>query len=707
VVDLLIAGVGMGVPIKPRSIPLRVLNCIIVEHDPWLVSLAALMCAVGAYVTVKLWRHSLTVDLGARFYWCFLSSVTTGAFVWVTHFIAMLGYRQGLPVAINGSLTIGSMLVIVVGSGIGLTLAALPNRRIADLAGGTMLGLSIAAMHYLGSIAYRIEGITHWDNRYILASIAFVVPLSIMALRSCRQRHFDGQPWRATAWLTAAVLSLHFLGMTAMTITPLSGVAGVVDIDVTQTLGMASVLVAVLIVGTGISIHLIEQRWQDSSNEQLQHIAGHDTLTGLANRRLFNEVLTRRCAGDENPGQRPFALLIVDLDRFKPVNDTFGHPVGDLVLIEVARRLTAAGADALQIARLGGDEFALLIECRDAASDEPETLSRAILAAIAPPIAIEEKRIDIGASIGFARAFPGETTPSRLTQQVDVALYEAKQRGRGRERYVSFAPELMRAIQARREIESDLRVTTAVHGFSAVYQPFVDRNGRYAGAEALARWDRSGVGPVSPTEFIPMAEQLGLISEIGRYMLIKAAQTAATWPAHLIVAVNLSPVQLRDPDLPEQVRRILAEAGLAPERLELEITETGLVGDNAEALRSLHALADMGITIALDDFGTGYSSLGHLHLLPIDRLKIDRSFTERLPGDDISAAIVHAVADLGLKLNLEITAEGIETEAQRRFMLDCGCTHLQGYVTGRPMRAEQISRLFAASGPLSQARTAA
>ncbi len=663
------------------------------------------MCASGAYVTVRLWRRSLTVDPRARFYWCFLSSVTTGAFVWATHFIAMLGFRPGVPVTIDGALTIGSVLVIIAGSAIGLALATLPNRRIADLTGGATLGLSIAAMHYLGSMAYRIEGVTQWDMGYILASIACVVPLSILALRATRDHRSRVWPWQATAWLTAAVLTLHFLGMTAIRITPLAGVSGVVDGDATGTLAMASALVTVLIVGTGISIHLIEQRWQESSNERLEHIAGHDTLTGLANRRLFNEALTARCAGGVNTERKPFALLIIDLDRFKPVNDNFGHPVGDLVLIEVARRLTAAGPDAAQIARLGGDEFAALVECADAFSDEPETLARAILAQMSVPIAIEEKRIDIGASIGLARAFPGETTPSKLTQQADIALYEAKQRGR--ERFVPFAAELMRAIQTRRDLEADLRIATAGHAFSALYQPFVDRDGRYAGAEALARWDRSGVGPVSPAEFIPMAEQLGLISEIGRFMLIEAAQTAATWPSHLAVAVNLSPVQLRDPDLPAQVERILAETGLAPDRLELEITETGLIGDDAVALRSLRALADMGITIALDDFGTGYSSLGHLHLLPIDRLKIDRCFTERLPADDISAAIVHAITDLGLKLNLEITAEGIETEAQRRFMLDCGCTHLQGYATGRPMRAEQIGRLFAATGPLSEARTAA
>lgn len=670
---------------------MRLVECITSEHVFGLVAVAALMCMAGAWVTMRLGHRACTVERRDRFYWCFLAAVTAGASVWATHFIAMLGYRTSLPVSIDGPMTIGSILIAIFGMGIGFALSCLADRRVAAAIGGTAIGLAITAMHYVGMLAYRIDGVVRWDASYVVVSVGAAITLSILAVDRLRRTPADALPVAATALLVGAIVLLHFCGMAAMTVVPLNGVR-VVDTEGLVSLAMAIAMVALVVIATGISTHLLQDHWQVSSQEQLRHIALHDALTGLWNRRRFNEALRARCAASARQGA--FALLLIDLDRFKPVNDTLGHPVGDEVLRRVAARLAVATQGEGLLARIGGDEFAILVDCEDRHAPAPHAIADRIIDLAGRPLLVDGKAIEIGASVGIARAVGGELTPQEMTQRADMALYTAKQSGLIGS--AEFEPGMMEATQARHAFEADLRRATARDEFEVVYQPFVTAEGRFGGAEALVRWTRPDHGPVPPIDFIPLAEQLGLIGRIGAHVLREACTTAARWPGNLKVAVNVSPVQLLDPRLPELVAEILIESGLAPDRLELEITETALFGDDALALQSLRRLAAQGIAIALDDFGTGFASLSHLHRFPISRIKIDRSFVQQLPHDGSSASIVRAIAQLGESLGMEITAEGVETIEQRDFMIGQGCEHLQGYVFSRPIGSGAVAAMFAA-----------
>jgi diguanylate cyclase (GGDEF)-like protein len=387
---------------------------------------------------------------------------------------------------------------------------------------------------------------------------------------------------------------------------------------------------------------------------------------------------------------------MIDLDRFKPLNDTFGHPFGDEILQIVGARLEAAVRHDDLVARIGGDEFAIIM----INAGEPQVaceLAGRIVEVLAAPFVIDGKIADLGASVGIAMAPVHGSDDETLVQHADIALYTAK-RG-GRSRTCLFEAGLIEGLQRRRFIEGELRGACARNDFTVMYQPVIDpQSGKFTGAEALVRWTCRDRGNVPPAEFIPIAEELGLIGRIGAFVLRQACADAASWPAEIGVAVNLSPVQLLDPDLVDLVEQTLSNSGLAPGRLELEITETALLGDDEAALRVLRELTALGVRISLDDFGTGYSSLSYLHRFPISRIKIDKSFVQQLPGDAGSASIVKAIAQLGENLNMQITAEGIETDEQLEFIAQYGCGHVQGFLISHPVRSEAVSDLFRNSG---------
>ena len=438
-----------------------------------------------------------------------------------------------------------------------------------------------------------------------------------------------------------------------------------------------------------------DQRERLRSEAEMHRLAHHDTLTGLANRRRFNEALAERFAARH--GEDAFALLVLDLDRFKPVNDTFGHGMGDALLCRVAHRLERATRDDDLVVRLGGDEFAIL-KGGGTELAEIQALAERVIDLLGRPFLIDGHVLNIGASVGIALA-PGDgTTPEQLMGSADLALYGAKEDGRGR--YRVFEEGMNARIQARRSLEVDLRRAIARQEFTLHYQPQVDaRTGAYDGAEALIRWHHPERGMVSPVDFIPLAEETGLIGPLGEWVLRTACTDALAWPAHLTVAVNLSPVQFRDARLAATIRGILAETGLPGSRLEVEITEGSLLQDEQRTLAILRELRTLGIRISMDDFGTGYSSLSYLRRFPFDKIKIDQSFVRQTPDDKESAAIVRAIATLGMSLGLRTTAEGVETEAQSVFIVGEGCDQLQGYLISRPVPLEAITALFAASSP--------
>jgi diguanylate cyclase (GGDEF)-like protein len=421
------------------------------------------------------------------------------------------------------------------------------------------------------------------------------------------------------------------------------------------------------------------------AEQRIAHMAHHDALTNLPNRALFRdrmaEGLTRAMASGE-----PLAVLCLDLDRFKAINDTLGHPIGDKLLRAVSDRLGEAIGKAGTIARLGGDEFAILLSATRIKA--VEALVERMMRAMAESFMIDGHEITTGLSIGIAMAPADGTTADHLMKCADLALYKAKSEGRGAYRF--FEPDMSARVEARRALELDLRQALSAGEFHLVYQPQVRAsNQALTGFEALLRWSHPRRGLVPPAQFIPVAEETGLILPISEWVLHQAFREAARWPEAIRISVNLSPVQFRGRGLAEMVRIALAVTGLAPGRVELEITEAVLLRNDEATTAALHDLRTLGIRIAMDDFGVGYSSLSYLRSFPFDKIKIDRSFIADLDRNKDNAAIIRAVADLGASLAIETTAEGVETPEQLATIRHCGCTEVQGYLISRPCLPEE------------------
>ncbi|WP_157959701.1 EAL domain-containing protein [Devosia submarina] len=440
--------------------------------------------------------------------------------------------------------------------------------------------------------------------------------------------------------------------------------------------------------GGWVSTH--EDITEQKQNEaRIRHLARHDALTDLPNRIEFLEQMAKMESGLSR-GEMA-AVLYIDLDHFKAVNDTLGHAVGDEVIKQASARLWGTTRETDVLARLGGDEFALLMRPVDAVGDAAKVADR-IIKAIGAPMFIGGQQIEIGASVGIAVG-PGDGVKTdTLVKNADLALYKAKSEGRST--YHFFESGMDKALQQRRSIEAGLRLALQRNELRLVYQPLLGlAENRVSCVEALLRWEHEG-RTISPVEFIPIAEETGLIVAIGDWVLREALRTAATWPNHVRVAVNLSPVQFKSRDLVSTVRTALREAGVAAERLELEITESLLLNDNETNLRALHELRAMGVRISMDDFGTGYSSLSYLRSFPFDKIKIDRSFMADLTIRKDSQAIIQAIIGLGKSLGMTTTTEGVETEEQLSLVRQHGATEVQGFLFSPPLTPGALANLL-------------
>jgi diguanylate cyclase (GGDEF)-like protein len=420
------------------------------------------------------------------------------------------------------------------------------------------------------------------------------------------------------------------------------------------------------------------------------HLALHDMLTGLPNRVLLNERLEQALARTKDG--EAVATHILDLDHFKDVNDTLGHPVGDKLLRKVAERLRALVRETDTIARMGGDEFAI-VQAPLAAAGDAVALGVRVIEAVSEPYDIDGQQVVVGASVGIALSPLDTASPERLMRNADLALYQAKGAGRGT--YRVFEPEMDAQMQARRAMENDLRRALAEGQFELHYQPVVNlATNEINGFEALIRWCHPDKGVIPPGSFIPLAEEIGLIVSIGEWVVREACATAARWPHNITIAVNISAAQMRNPGLVQMVMSALSASGLSPSRLELEITETALLTDNELTLSMLHQLQELGVRVANDDFGTGYSSLSHLQSFPFDRIKIDRSFVKDIADCSGSLNIVRAMATLASGLGIKATAEGVENKAQLDSVRSEGCTEMQGFLMSGALPAAEIERLF-------------
>jgi len=431
---------------------------------------------------------------------------------------------------------------------------------------------------------------------------------------------------------------------------------------------------------------------REESQARSQYLAYHDSLTGLGNRLLFKEQL-EEALKDVSVASHPLAVLFLDLDGFKAVNDTLGHSIGDLLLKSVATKLRDILPRTDRIARLGGDEFAIL-QISAAQPGSSIALAEKIIEVVGQPNSIDGHDVTVGASVGIAVARPGDINTENFLKSADLAMYSAKSDGRGT--YRMFDPEMDAIVQARRLLERDMRTALAQDGFRLFYQPLVNLQTKKVTAfEALMRWQHPERGMVPPSDFIPVAEEMGLIVQLGEWALRQACAEATEWPDGICVSVNLSPLQFSKGNLVSSVMSALASAGLPASRLELEITESVLLEKSERNITILNQLRDLGVRISMDDFGTGYSSIGYLRSFPFDKIKIDQSFVRDLLVDEGSLAIVRAIAGLGVSFGMITTAEGVETEEQMRCLNLEGCIEVQGYLYSRPVPASEIVGVLA------------
>ena len=658
---------------------MRVISCIATEHNLWLVLLAAAICVSGTWVAFDLIQRARVRGGLQKAGWIFLSAVACGSSIWCAHFIGMLAYEVKTSVAFDPLMTFASLLVVIAGCWLAISIALSRPHDAFPLLGGIVAGLTIAAMHYTGMMAYHVEGLVTWNAGYIAASVALSLPFSVAAFDLLIQGPWKHSKPISTGLFAAGVVLLHFTGMTGISVIPLSPEA---TGNANELAGMAIAIAggSLVILATGIATYLIDTHANQESVQQLQRLALNDSLTGLPNRFNFNNQLAQSISRVE-ASDRKLAVIGIDLDRFKEINDLRGHEAGDQALRIIAQRLKDLLQDGEFAERIGGDEFAAT-KCYREHSELLDFVAR-LENALFCPIQIEDFETVTGASIGVSIYPQDGDTQERLTCNADLAMYRAKADvGRA---VCFYEPTMDETSRERRNLAQDLRQAIECDQLELYYQVQATvATGSVCGYEVLLRWKHPQRGMVPPVEFIPLAEETGSILAIGDWVLKTACAQAASWAEPHKIAVNISPVQLGHLNLANRVHEILLETGLAASRLELEITESAIIADKERTLHQLRRIRALGVTVAIDDFGTGYSSLDTLRSFPFDKIKLDRAFMNEIERSAQATAIVRAVLALGKCLNIPVLAEGVETNDQFSILKREGCDEAQGYLLGRP-----------------------
>lgn len=664
---------------------MEVVGCLIYEHNWWLVVAALVVCSVNSWGVIQLFAKARSRANLQRAVWYFLASILAGSSIWSTHFIALLAYKASVPISFDPGLTAISLLVAILGAGCGFILAATEWSRVAPIVGGAVFGLSLAATHYIGMIAYRMQGIVTLDMAYVIVSVLLAVGGAATAFYFATRRAAAHGKTIGSVLLVVTIVALHLTGMTAIRVEPMLIDGYFSNPAAFQTLGFAIAGIAFIIGCAGLASYLIDDDVRAESYEQLQHLAMSDGLTGLPNRRAFNERLEHEIyLAQENRGR--VAVLGIDLDSFKEVNDLRGHATGDAVLKELAQRMTNIVSESEFIARLGGDEFGAIY--RMSGETELVDFLGRLEGIFLAPVGVDGHNIAIGASVGVAVYPDNAADKQTLIGNADLAMYRAKA---DLTRTVCFYEASMdEAVRARQALIGELRQAAELGQLAVHYQVQVSvATKTIRGYEALVRWKHPQRGFVPPSEFIPLAEESRLILHIGEWVLKTACMEAASWDRPYKVAVNISAVQLAHSDLPKLVLETLLQSGLPPERLELELTESTIFADKERSLHLLRQLKALGVSIALDDFGTGYSSLDTLRSFPFDKIKLDKSFMTEAETSPQAKAIIRAVLALGSSLQIPVLAEGIETEGQMILLDSEGCDEVQGYLLGHPAALPQ------------------
>jgi diguanylate cyclase (GGDEF)-like protein len=686
------------------------------SYNPLLVAASLFVAILASYTALDMAARITTAHGAAARWWLAGGAASMGVGIWSMHFIGMLAFSIPIPLGYDPAITLLSLLIAVASSVFALWLVCqeqLPWSRL--ILGAILMGAGISSMHYTGMAAMRMTPLIHYIPSLLVLSIVIAILASGAALFIAFHLRRHGTRvyfYRAIAGVVMgmAIVGMHYTGMAAaqFSIGSICGAAtGGVD---TGWLALLVIIVTMAILAITLIVSVLDMRMESrtsklavslaeaaEANVELTYQALHDNLTKLPNRVLLEDRLHHAIHGADRDHRR-FALMFLDLDGFKAVNDAYGHAVGDRLLVEAGKRIVPNTRTQDTIARVGGDEFVCLAEVREPA--DAAALAEKLLALLREPFEIAGHELRLSGSIGIAM-FPGDGADQhQLLTNADAAMYHAK--SSGRDSYRFFEASMNADVHEQLETAQDLR-RALDHGELVVfYQPkFKAPCGPPTGAEALVRWNHPTRGLVPPNDFIPIAEKTGLIIPLGDWVLDEACRQMSAWHEaghrQWTIAVNLSPVQFGHPQLIQVVKAALERHSLDPRCLTLEITESTAMRDadaSAIILQQLHA---MGVRIAIDDFGTGYSSLLYLKKLPATELKIDRGFITSLENDADDRAIVSAIVALGQILDLQIVAEGVETESQQTFLTQLGCDTLQGFLLGRPVPASEFLEALAES----------
>ena len=668
----------------------------IFSYNPWLVALSIIVAMVVSYTALRLASRVATSELTAARIWLIAGALAMGIGIWAMHFIGMLAFSLPITLAYRPSTTLVSLGIAIVTSAFALALTTRAELTGSRLAGSAVLmGAGICAMHYTGMAAISVYPAIDYDPTWVALSIAIAITASYVALwlffflrhgNSLRTRLYRAA---AAVVMGLAISGMHYTGMRASHFSASSFCRGGVAISspwLGAAIGLFALGLLCLTLITALYDAFLQARAQSHAalaraNAELAHQATHDALTGLPNRVVFMDRLGRDIARGARDGNR-FAVMVLDLDRFKDINDSRGHHAGDQLLKQVAERLTATLRDIDTVARIGGDEFLLLIA--DAGErGEIETVAARAATAMSHAFRIEGGDVHTSASIGVSVYPLDSTVGEELVAHADEAMYAAKRSGRSGFQF--FSADLSMRSRERLGLEYDLRRALPLEQFELHYQPKVDiATDQIRNVEALLRWRHPTRGLVGPSEFIPLAEDTGLILAIGTWVIREACRQARKWQLaglpFIRIAVNVSPLQFRQSTLLNSIRRALSEFDLGPQYIEIELTESAVMDDAEESIAILEQVSRMGVVVSIDDFGTGYSSLSYLRRLPIDKLKIDRSFINELTTTSGGEEIVRAIISLAHSLNLKVVAEGVETSDQLAMLRLLRCDQYQGFL---------------------------
>lgn len=676
------------------------------QLPPLLVLFSLCVAILASYTALDMAGRIATARGRAAHWWLAGGACAMGLGIWSMHFVGMLAFRLPIPLGYDPWITLASLLIAIALSAFALWLICQRRLPWPRLAGGALLmGAGVASMHYTGMAAMRMSPGILYDPALFCLSVVIAMLASGAALwiafRLRRQsRRVRAMRAGAAVVMGLAIVGMHYTGMAAAGF-PLGSICGAARGGASaEWLALVIIVVTLAVLAMALLISVLDLRMEArtavlatslaKANRELAYLALHDSLTKLSNRLLLEDRLDQAIqAAGRNRGS--FALMFLDLDGFKAINDVYGHHAGDLLLADVARRIVACVRQQDTVARVGGDEFVVLAGVGEPA--DAGTLADALLAAVRAPFLVDGHALRVSTSIGIA-LYPDDGAGQHdLLTNADAAMYHAK--GMGRDTYCFFEASMNTNVHQQLQLVQDLRLALERHELVLHYQPkFSAPHGPVVGVEALVRWQHPERGLVQPDAFIPLAEKTGLIVPLGAWVLDEACRQMAQWRreghAQWSIAVNLSAVQFAHAALVDTVRDTLARHALEPQGLTLEITESTAMRDADASLHILQQLHAMGVRISIDDFGTGYSSLLYLKRLPASELKIDRGFVRDLAHDSEDAAIVSAVVALGQTLNLRIVAEGVETEAQQAFLTRLGCHALQGNLLGRPMTAQAV-----------------